>query len=414
MTTKQFYLWCLIGITFIGGVIILLLWRQFKLKTSESKGMLFIALAMLSWTLVGVYKLSDPPMPSLINAINDRILSAFSNLFLLASLPYFPNVFEDYKERFSVFRKPEQWVTSVFIFFAIVTVIFTLIDRSVESDKVRKAIIALDSLISTATIILISLAVYRSLTRFWTDKWMKIFLASMFVPLVSTQIVLPLIAIFPDQLSPYYLSALVMLLLGLTFFNFVSVAYFGMVNMEMATIANIDEVKDNKAIYLPEHLVLGYDPQGKHYFVRIGFISSENSNQVLELEVNKFKLLQPFANWILFALAKKHDCKLSHQDLSTTKFRMVEFWNKEADIKLTQEQLFNNDRGFFDLKLEASKIVIEDITFLRSKFIIREAVIKHAENFKTLYESAQSGKAVTRAEKQEHLIAAAFHINDNL
>ena len=94
MTTKQFYLLCLIGITIIGGTIMMLLWRQIKLKSSENRGMLFISLAMFSWTLVGIYKLSDPPMPPLINAINDRILSAFSNLFLLASLPYFPNVFD--------------------------------------------------------------------------------------------------------------------------------------------------------------------------------------------------------------------------------------------------------------------------------------------------------------------------------
>ena len=64
MTTKQFYLLCLIGITFVGGMIMLLLWRQIKLKSSENRGMLFISLAMFSWTLVGLYKYSDPPMPS--------------------------------------------------------------------------------------------------------------------------------------------------------------------------------------------------------------------------------------------------------------------------------------------------------------------------------------------------------------
>ncbi|MFN6015176.1 MAG: hypothetical protein ACK47F_10850, partial [Flavobacteriales bacterium] len=341
MTTKQFYLLCLIGITFIGGMLMFLLWRQIKLKSSENRGMLFISLAMFSWTLVGIYKFSDPPMPSLINAINDRILSAFSNMFLLASLPYFPNVFEDLKERFSIFRKPDQWINSIFIFFAIITVIFTLIDRSVESDPGRKAIIAVDSLISTTTILLISIALYQSLSRFWSDKVLKVFLAVMFILLISTQVILPMIAIFPEIFRPFYLYALVLLLLGLTFFNFVSIAYFGMVNMEMTAIADIEYGKSKKAIYNPDALKVGYDKQRKLYFVRIGFISSVEPAKVKEIEVSTSKLLQPFANWVLFALARKHDCKLSNQDLSTSKFRMVEFWNRDGEIKLTQEQVFN-------------------------------------------------------------------------
>ena len=141
----------------------LLLWRQIKLKSSENRGMLFLSLAMFSWTIVGIYKYYDPPMPSLVNAINDRILSAVSNLFVLASLPYFPSVFEGLKERFTFFRKPEQWVNNVFIFFAVITVVFTLIDRNIESDTGKKIIIAIDSFISTAAISLISYALYQSI-----------------------------------------------------------------------------------------------------------------------------------------------------------------------------------------------------------------------------------------------------------
>ena len=389
-------------------MLMFLLWRQIKLKSSENRGMLFISLAMFSWTLVGIYKFSDPPMPSLINAINDRILSAFSNMFLLASLPYFPNVFEDLKERFSIFRKPDQWINSIFIFFAIITVIFTLIDRSVESDPGRKAIIAVDSLISTTTILLISIALYQSLSRFWSDKVLKVFLAVMFILLISTQVILPMIAIFPEIFRPFYLYALVLLLLGLTFFNFVSIAYFGMVNMEMTAIADIEYGKSKKAIYNPDALKVGYDKQRKLYFVRIGFISSVEPAKVKEIEVSTSKLLQPFANWVLFALARKHDCKLSNQDLSTSKFRMVEFWNRDGEIKLTQEQVFNNDRGFFDLKIEISSISIEDPEFLRSKFIIREAVLKHEDNFEKLAQRISAEKSFSRASKQEQLIQYLF------
>ena len=395
----------------MGGMIMLFLWRQIKLKSSENRGMLFISLAMLSWTLVGVYKLSDPPMPSLINAINDRILSAFSNLFILASLPYFPNIFENMRERFSFYRKPEQWVNMVFIFFAIVTVIFTLIDRSVESDIGRKAIIAVDSLISTLTITLVSIALFQSLSRFWSDKLLKGFLAIMFILLISTQVILPLIAMLPDIFRPFYLYALSLLLLGLTFFNFVSIAYFGMVNMEMTAIADFESRKDKKLVHTPEHLTIGFDQQRKLYFIRIGFTSPNETDKVKEVEVTSAKLLQPFANWVLFVIACKNECKLSHQDLSTSKFRMVEFWNKDAEIKLTQEQLFNNDRGFFDLKLSVSNVHLENPTFLRSKFIIREAVLKHEDIFKTLMDSIPTEKNLTRSLQQERLIDLLFNLS---
>lgn len=410
MSTKQFYLLCLIGVTFIGGMLMLLLWRQIKLKSSENRGILFISLAMFSWTLVGIYKFYDPPIPSLINAINDRILSAFSNLFLLASLPYFPNIFAGIKERFTFFRKPEQWVNSVFIFFAIVTVIFTLIDRNVNSDFGKKAIIAIDSVISTFTMFVISLAIHRSISRFWSDKILRGFLMVMFGILISTQVILPMIAIFPDVFKPFYMGALIILLLGLVFFNFVCVAYFGMVHMEMKEILQIDSQKEKPTEYFPEKITIGFDSETRHYFVRILFLNSRDKKEINEISVNSSKLLQPFANWVLFAIAKKHNVKLSHMDLSTTKFRMVEFWNKDSDIKLTQEALFNNDRGMFDLKLDSENIHFENLKFLYSKFIIREAVIKHEDSFKELKERISAGNTLTKSVLHERLIDEAFEL----
>jgi hypothetical protein len=406
MTTKQFYLLCLIGITFVGGMIMLLLWRQIKLKSSENRGMLFISLAMFSWTLVGLYKYSDPPMPSLINAINDRILSAFSNLFLLASLPYFPNVFESWREKFPFFRKPEQWVNSVFLFFTVVTVFFTIIDRSVESDAGRKVIIAIDSLISSVTIILISYTLFISISRFWTDKLLKNFLILMFIVICSTQVILPMIAIFPEVLKPFYLGALVHLLIGMTFFNFISVAYFGIVNMEMTVIAREEKQKAPGVTSLPQRLWLGYDNARDGYIVRLEF-GVPGSEDFRTVEVHSAKLLQPFANWVLFALARKHGIKLMHSDLSTTKFRMVEFWNRDAEIKLTQEMLFSNDRGQFEFKIPPDQIYIHDLPFLHSKYIIREAVLKHEDSFRELLKT--DGEMTTsKAGQQDRILKAVF------
>jgi hypothetical protein len=407
MSTKQFYLLCLIGVTFIGGMVMLLLWRQIKLKSSENRGMLFLSLAMFSWTIVGIYKYYDPPMPSLVNAINDRILSAFSNLFVLASLPYFPSVFEGLKERFTFFRKPEQWVNNVFIFFAVITVVFTLIDRNIESDTGKKIIIAIDSFISTAAISLISYALYQSISRFWQDKYLKMFLFVMFIVLISTQITLPMIAIFPGVLKPIYMGALILLLLGMVFFNFISVAYFGMVSMEMKEIASHESEKSKLSNVSIESLNLGYDATKKLYFISIGIKSVEKIG-VQEYTIFTSKLLLPFANWILFAIAKKHNVKLSHVDLSTTKFRMVEFWNKESAIRISQENLFNNDRGNFDLKMDNENIHLENLKFLHSKFIIREAIIKHEDCFASLNVELSESKDLSKTQIQEQLVKKIF------
>lgn len=407
MSTKQFYLLCLVGVTFIGGMVMLLLWRQIKLKSSENRGMLFLSLAMFSWTIVGVYKFYDPPMPSLVNAINDRILSAFSNLFVLASLPYFPSVFEGLKERFTFFRKPEQWVNNVFIFFAVITVIFTLIDRNIESDTGKKIIIAIDSLISTIALSLISYALYKSISRFWQDKYLKLFLFIMFIVLISTQITLPMIAIFPGFLKPIYMAALILLLLGMVFFNFISVVYFGMVNMEMKEIANQESEKNKQTNVSIESLNIGYDDTKKLYFISIGIKSLEKMD-VQEYTVFTSKLLLPFANWILFAMAKKHNVKLAHIDLSTTKFRMVEFWNKESAVRITQENLFNNDRGNFDLKIDAQNIHLENLKFLYSKFIIREAIIKHENCFTSINVELSESNDLSKTQIQEQLVKKIF------
>jgi hypothetical protein len=407
---KQFYLLCLIGITFIGGMLILLLWRQNRKQTTlENRSMLFLSLALFSWTIVALYKLYDPPIPSLVNAINDRVLSAFSNMFVLASLPYFPGVFEKMRQRFPLFRKPEQWGNNVFIFFVGITIVFTLIDRNMESDSSKKIIIAIDSLISTSAFGLISYALFQSIVRFWQDKWLKIFLLILFILLVSTQLALPLIAIFPSALKPFYLPALLLLLFGLSFFICICVAYFGIVNMEKLA-ADKSEVEKNSKL-LPQSLVLGYDSMHRHYFISIVFTELGSADKMEVARIETTKLLQPFVNWVLFAVAKKHNVKIAHPDLSITKFRMVDFWNKDSNMRLSQEALFTNDRGLFDLKMDAEQITIENMPFLKSKYSIREAIIKHADSFKAFLASETTENSSQKHTQHEQLIERILKSN---
>jgi hypothetical protein len=386
----------------------LLLWRQIKLLSSENRGMLFISLAMFSWTLVGIYKYYDPPMPSLINALNDRILSSFSNLLLCASVPYFPNVFEGLRERFSFFRKPEQWLNVIFIFFSIVTVVFTVLDRNIENDLGKKSIIVVDALISLSTILLVSIALYMAISRFWTDKFIQRFILTMFIVFAMTQIVLPGIAVIGESMRPLYFLALVHLLVGITFFNFISVAYFGLVTMEMKQIAHDEQERKKERALRVISIALGFNRETERYILRIRF-QGDSPSDIRFSEVTMLKLLQPFANWILFALARKHHIKLMHPDLSTIKFRMVEFWNKAASVKLSQEMLFSNDGGQFEFRLEPDQIEFEELSYFFPKYVIREAILKHENSFRQAFDPTQF-KGATKAERQEKMFKAIFDV----
>ena len=82
-------------------------------------------------------------------------------------------------------------------------------------------------------------------------------------------------------------------------------------------------------------------------------------------------------HWVLFSVAKKNNSMLYHQDLAIAKFRMVDYWNKDSDFKLSQELLFFNESGNFELKVKAADILIHDFDFLKSKSPIKEAFKKH-------------------------------------
>lgn len=394
ITIKQFYLISLIGVSSMGGLVLLSIWRQINKIQKGNRSLLFISLALFSWSIVGLYKYYDPPVPSLVHAINDRILSAFSNLFLLAALPYFTAVFDPLRQRFAFFRKPEQWVINVFLFFTVVTVIFTMIDRNVESDAGKKAIIALDSVISTITMFSISFALYKSVRRFWKDRMLLIITLLALAVLIATQIFLPLIAIFPEQLKFLYLVALLALLLGLMYFSFIAISYAGMLLQEVqGGVFQLEKEQDSpKKELVPLAVTVGFREQTKQYFIRINMISPDDSEMNEEVEITSTKLLQPFANWVLFVIAKRNNVALAHPDIAIMKFRMVEYWNKDAPIRISQDKLFVNDRGYVELNIPETQVQLENLSVLKSKYIIRETVFRYVDSFSHLLETPVEGK----------------------
>lgn len=370
----------------MGGLLLFILWRQLKKDNKNNQAPLYLSLAMFSWSIVGILKYYDPEIPELVNAIKDRMLSSFSNLLLVASVPYFSVVQLKWSNIFKPFRKKEQWVLNVFIFFAILTVLFTFMDRYVTSDAGRIVIILFDSIISFFSIALISATIFLSLRLLWLNKWVSIFAGTLFSALIITQIVFPVIAIFPDSLRPYYPFALLTMLVCLNSFILICAIYFSQLIARNATLGSASEKeRDNYSVLTG--VQIGFNQVDKMYYLRLSFGNPIKGKEQFSEEVTSSKLLQPFVNWIVFALAKEHGVKLSHPDIALSKFRMVEFWNKKSDFPITQEQLFLNDGGFFELSAEKELVSMQDKNIFHSKFIVQESTLKYKECFTEKYTS---------------------------
>lgn len=378
MTLKQFYFICLIGTTFLGGCMLLLFNKRLKTNQDEKNAIYYIALAMFSWSTIGLYKVFDPPIPKLLITDIDRIFSAFTNIFFVAALPFFPNVFDHLKKKIRFFNQSEKWIINVFVFFAFLTALFTLLDKNITSEIGKKTIIGIDSIFSTLTIGLVSYALYKAITNVWVDKFLKLVLITFLALFTLTQIIIPLTAIAPSSFGFLYIPMLMCLLIGIIFFNFATFAFWSTL-IDIGINDNLKEEQTLKKRNLQiNRLNLGYDSNSKMYFIE--FEIEEDANVVVE-RIDNTKILLPFSNWILFAFAKKYNVKITNQDIALTKFRMVEYWNKDANFKLSQEILFTNDYGKFELSFNSDFINFEGLEHLSSKLIITEVLDKNLDHF---------------------------------
>jgi hypothetical protein len=120
---------------------------------------------------------------------------------------------------------------------------------------------------------------------------------------------------------------------------------------------------------------IGYEKSSKQFYLSLSFKDQFNKQQK-EINENP-KLLQPLVYWVLFSVAKKNNAMLYHQDLAIAKFRMVDYWNKDSNYKLSQELLFFNESGNFEFKINGHDVSFNHFEFLKSKSPIKDAFKKH-------------------------------------
>lgn len=373
MSPYEFYLLAVVLISIFSGLMLIGLWRYLLSNGRGNTGILFLSFSVFTWAIIGLYGYFDPELPDLIRGINERVLSAFSNMFLVASLPFFPGVFDELKKKYPVFRNTYQWVVSVFVFFTIITLLFTLI---YVNDINRIAILFADGVISLITLSIICWALYVCMKPFWKTRFLRSVWASALLLFLSSQIFLPAASIFMDLLLPFTFYGYLAMLFGIVIFSFASIFIFtfdqSTLPQEIGNFNNTDiSASIKQTIQSLEGLKIGYNEGEKFYLVTLKF--KNDSDDVLESTIRLKKLLKPFTNWVVFSLARKADTQLSHEDIATIKFRMVELWNKNADIEISQDLLFHNDSGRFELHDMAEGVEISNVSFLTSRYAIRES-----------------------------------------
>jgi len=389
MTFKQFYLLCLLGITLFSTIYLLLIWFEIRKRNQVdsnykeiNQGLFYIILGFLSWSIVAIYKLSDVKDFSLSYIINDRILSSLNNLFLISSIAFFPIKKSFYLSKF--FQKKEQWVINVFIAFVILIGVFTITDKMNDGFGFtsRLIIVGFDSFVSIMSLFLFGYCIFLSYKEVSGTSLISKFIITIILGLSLTQIILPLTKLIPNQLSVFYPYALVSFIIFLSYFIFIILNYYTLLFNKIVVGDDVIEnskfnLKKNESIEIIEikKIELGYDINLKKYSITLSLKTNENE-LIIENNSNS-KLLQPFLYWLLFSISKKNDYGIFHQDIAISKFRMVEYWNRESNYRISQDVLFLNDNGNFCFKIDSNDIIVNDIEFFKNKIAVKELMKKH-------------------------------------
>jgi hypothetical protein len=372
MSLKQFYLLSLFLISFFGTLIHLVIWYKSRIDNKNNPGPLFIALASLTWATIGIVKYYDPTIPELANAIKDRVLSSFSNLFLVVALPYISSM-SPLSMRIKLLKNKDNWFLSTFIFFTALSIFFTFMDRTVTSDLGRISIILIDSVISIISLGLISSAIFITLRAQWNMIGMSLISGIILTALILTQVLLPIIAIYPNELGHIYPFVLLGMLTTIGGFLLLSALQFS-----VEIIGKNDNV--NRKALIAENIaitkiIIGYEEKEKLYFIELAFKNIVNDEDFSE-KITFNKLIQPLVNWYIFSLAREKNIKLAYADVALNKFRMVELWNKHAKQVINQDQLFLNDNGHYEFNIDISNISIKNKQFFNNKFVVLSALKK--------------------------------------
>jgi len=89
--------------------------------------------------------------------------------------------------------------------------------------------------------------------------------------------------------------------------------------------------------------------------------------QVHNESVTKDKWMKPMMYVFAFAFARKAGVELGHNDMSAIKFRMLEYWNKNASHPFKMADMYTGGRSSYGFKAEVVEIEILDDKWLKDQ-----------------------------------------------
>jgi hypothetical protein len=412
MHFKTFYLIVLFGTSLLSGLYLLHIWIKRKntnnifLKESNI-ALLLISITFLHRTFISANKLFDIQDFTLNYIFVDRMISSVSNLIFLISISYFPLLNEENKLT-RLIKQREKWYIVVFVLFISIISIFTFFDKFYEDFGLisRISIVILDALVSISCILLLGYIMSLSLSGFKLSSVVLKFIKVCFFLFSTTQIILPLSKVLPDLLSEFYPFFLALFLIF--YFGFVISFFLYFLSLEylISAIQTEDDSLENVLIEPVEKVV-------KVISIELGFINKFNSflklklelasSEIVEINIENNKLLHPFLYWLLFAVAKKNDILLFHPDISVAKFRMIEYFNRNSNYKISQELLFVNENGEYSFLIDNDLIDIKEKDILLTKKSFLEIILKYSECFIPIIDSNITNNLKLKVDKIKYI-----------
>ncbi len=165
----------------IGAIIMISTWLDTKKISNDSDnnwGLLYISIALMLWAAMDIYRLLGLMKPGEVSVIL-KIFSVYNNAFLLASLPFFEEVFINVKKRFTFYANQNTWALVVFVANVFIATFYSLTwgEQSNYSHLVKN----FDAIYSFLTMLGIGIAVIVSLQKKGLKfmKWLAIFICTL-------------------------------------------------------------------------------------------------------------------------------------------------------------------------------------------------------------------------------------------
>ena len=317
------------------------------------------------------------------------IMSALNNIFLIICMAYFQG-FEGLKQKYPVLQDKDKWILSTLVAFVVLMMILLILDNvQMGNSLIGKYLVVFISIL--VSIFTAFVSYYGIGSSFQNSQYAKpLFILSLVIGalMLSTQLgfgVRNWVKIGnPTSENPYRdmmrclflvsisCTSMLNLLLGKQWADEAEKAILTekeapfMLPQETEKIPSQSPLLSQKL--QPQRLYLIFDTQQKNYVIRLETQTSETKTPIL-LEKKSEKLFLPFVYWLYFALAKKKNILIRHEDIQVWKNRMVTYLNEKNEFPL---EAFLVDGGKYELNIEAAEIFVEGLDMLKEKQSVKD------------------------------------------